>query len=99
MLLPPESTHGHENELHHIRDLIGFVCGVFSGATATSHDDWLIVQPLRDMVGNILLGSRAESAHEIDDKAYHQNQANPAAADDRTSKVKPAAAEQKKKNK
>jgi hypothetical protein len=49
-------------------------------------------------LGYILLAFRAESAHEIDDKAYHQNQANPAAADDRTSKVKPAAAEQQKKN-
>jgi hypothetical protein len=38
--------------------------------------------------------SRAESAQEIDDNAYHQNQAKPAAADDRTAKVKPAATEQ-----
>ena len=45
------------------------------------------------------LGFRAaESAHHIDDKAYHQNQAKPAAADGRTSKVKPAATEQEKKN-
>jgi hypothetical protein len=50
------------------------------------------------MVGDILSVSRAESAQGIDDKAYHQNQANTAAADGRTSKVKPAAAEQKKKN-
>jgi hypothetical protein len=47
------------------------------------------------MTGDILLTFRAESAHEKDDKAYQQNQANPAAADGRTSKVKPAAAEQK----
>jgi hypothetical protein len=40
----------------------------------------------------------AESAHEKDDKAYQQNQAKPAAADDGTTKVKPAAAEQKQKN-
>jgi hypothetical protein len=46
----------------------------------------------------ILCTFRAESAHEIDDKAYRQNQAKPAAADDRTAKVKPAAAEQEKKN-
>ncbi len=39
---------------------------------------------------------RAESAHEIDDQAYRQNQAKPAAADDGTAKVKPAAAEQEK---
>jgi hypothetical protein len=45
------------------------------------------------------LASRAaESAHHIDDKAYHQNQAKPAAADGRTSKVKPAATEQEKQN-
>jgi hypothetical protein len=42
---------------------------------------------------------RAESAQQINDKAYHQNQAKPAAADDGTAKVKPAAAEQEKKNK
>jgi DNA-binding transcriptional regulator of glucitol operon len=40
----------------------------------------------------------AESAHEIDDKAYQQNQADPAAANDGTTKVKPAAAEQEKQN-
>jgi hypothetical protein len=39
---------------------------------------------------------RAESAQEIDNQAYRQDQANPAAADDGTSKVKPAAAEQEK---
>jgi hypothetical protein len=58
----------------------------------------MFVQPPRRLVGDILLGSRAESAHEIDDEAYHQNQANPAATDDRTSEIEPAAAEQKKKN-
>jgi len=36
----------------------------------------------------------AESAHEKDDKAYQQNEAKPAAADDGTTKVKPTAAEQ-----
>jgi hypothetical protein len=46
----------------------------------------------------ILCAFRAESAQEIDDKAYRQNQAKPAAADDGTSKVKPAAAEQEKQN-
>ncbi|MGD0207997.1 MAG: hypothetical protein ABSC89_10365 [Verrucomicrobiota bacterium] len=46
----------------------------------------------------ILWAFRAESAHEIDNKAYRQKQANPAAADDGTSKVKPAAAEQEKQN-
>ena len=41
----------------------------------------------------------SESAHEKDDKAYQQYQAKPAAADDGTAKVKPAAAEQEKKDK
>jgi hypothetical protein len=45
-----------------------------------------------------LLAFRAESAHQIDNKAYDKKQANRAAADDRTSKVKSATAEQKKKN-
>jgi hypothetical protein len=40
----------------------------------------------------------AESAHEKDDKAYHKNQAKPAATDDGATKVKPAAAEQEKQN-
>jgi hypothetical protein len=42
----------------------------------------------------ILLAFRAESAHEKDDKAYQQNQANSTATDDGTTKVKPAATEQ-----
>ena len=50
-------------------------------------------------MGEIVLISRAESAHEIDDQADHQNQANPAAADDGPPKVKPTAAEQQEKNK
>ena len=41
---------------------------------------------------------RAESAQEIDGEAYQQNQTKPAAADDGAAKVKPAAAEQEKKN-
>ena len=45
-----------------------------------------------------LWASRAESAQEKDDKAYRQNQAKPTAADDGTTKVKPAAAEQEKQN-
>jgi len=39
------------------------------------------------------LGFRPKSAHQKDDKAYQQNQAEPAAADDGTSEVKTAAAE------
>jgi hypothetical protein len=45
-----------------------------------------------------LLAFRTEPAHEIDDEAYEQNQAKPAAANDGTAKVKPAAAEQEKQN-
>ena len=44
----------------------------------------------------VLWAFRAESAQEIDDKAYRQNQAQAAAADDGTAKVKPAATEQEK---
>jgi hypothetical protein len=40
----------------------------------------------------------AESAREKNDKANQENQANPAAADDGTAKIKPAAAEQEEKN-
>jgi hypothetical protein len=50
------------------------------------------------LAGNIPLAFRAESAHEIDDKGYQQDQANAAAADEGTSKVKPAATEQEEKN-
>ena len=40
----------------------------------------------------------AESAHEINDQTDQQNQAKPAATDDGTAKVKPAAAKQEKQN-
>ncbi|MEJ0090304.1 MAG: hypothetical protein WDM80_11250 [Limisphaerales bacterium] len=39
-----------------------------------------------------------KSAHDPDDKADHKDQAKPAAANDGTAKVKPAAAEQEKQN-
>jgi hypothetical protein len=45
-----------------------------------------------------LCDSRTECAQEIGNQAYRQDQANPAAADDGTAKVKPAAAEQEKQN-
>ena len=44
-----------------------------SETTSVSQNDWLIVRPLRGLVDDILLVFCAESAHEIDDKAYHQN--------------------------
>ena len=44
-----------------------------SETTSASQNDWLIVRPLRGLVDDILLVFCAESAHEIDDKAYHQN--------------------------
>jgi hypothetical protein len=40
----------------------------------------------------------AESAEAIDDQAYQQNQAKPAATDDGTAKIKTAATEQEKQN-
>jgi hypothetical protein len=55
----------------------------------------LVKKPVR---ATLLASRAAESAHHIDDKAYHQNQAKPAAADGWTSKVKPAATEQEKQN-
>jgi len=48
---------------------------------------------------DILLAFRgAESTREKDDKAYQQNQAKPAAADDGTAKIKPTTTEQEKQN-
>jgi hypothetical protein len=47
----------------------------------------------------IRLASRAESAHKKDDKTYQQNQTNPTSADCRTTQVKAATTEQKKKHK
>ena len=64
-----------------------------------SADKKRISAPKGDFVAPSLWVFRAESAHEKDDKAYQQNQAKPAAADDGTAEVKPAAAEQEKKNK
>ena len=46
----------------------------------------------------ILSAFRAESTRQVGDKAYQQNEANPTAADDRTSEVKPATTEQEQKN-
>jgi hypothetical protein len=51
------------------------------------------------MVARFSVTFSAESAHEIDDKAYRQNQTNPTAAENRSSPVKSAPAEQQKKNK
>jgi hypothetical protein len=50
-------------------------------------------------MGEIGLSSRAESARYENDEADHQNQAKRAAPDYRAAKIKPAAAEQQKKNK
>jgi hypothetical protein len=46
----------------------------------------------------LLTFQTAESAREINDKAYQQYQANSAAADDGTAKIKPTTAEQNKEN-
>jgi hypothetical protein len=59
----------------------------------------LLCNGFRGTVGANLSAFRgAESARQKDDKAYQQNQAKSAAADDGTAKVKPAAAEQEKQN-
>jgi len=63
---------------------------LFSGAhqaLAASFDGPLVPLPFRP-----------ESAHEINDQGYHEQQANPATADDGTAKIKSAAAEQEQKN-
>ena len=62
--------------------------GFIGESAPANHGDWQLMLAFRT----------AESAREIDDEAYQQDQANSAAADDGTAKVKPAAAEQKKKN-
>jgi hypothetical protein len=61
-------------------------------AKAKTDDALQIIPPARLRV------SWAEPAHEIDDQAYQQDQAKPAAADDGAAKVKPAAAEQEEQN-
>ena len=56
------------------------------------------MRPLQGLVDDILLTFRAESAQEIDDQAYRQNQAKSSSANDGTAKVKPAATEQEEQN-
>jgi hypothetical protein len=70
-----------------------------SAPRSASRNGCLIAQPRQGPAEDRLRAPRTESAHEIDDKAYHQNQTNPAAADSRAPKVKPAPTEQQKKNK
>ena len=74
----------------------------FARASATrsvSRNGCLIAQlrqgPARDRLG----APWTESAHKIYYKAYHQNQAEAAAADGGPSKVKTASAEHEKQNK
>jgi hypothetical protein len=62
--------------------------GSLREAPAASHDDRLIRSAFR-----------AESAHDPEDQADHQQQTKHAAADGGPAKVKPAAAEQKQQNK
>jgi hypothetical protein len=67
-----------------------------------------LIQVIQGLSGQVLPASRAgwpirsafcaESAHDKDDQADQQKQANPAATDEGTSKVKSAAAKQKKQN-
>ena len=53
---------------------------------------------VRNGARQLLSPRTAEPAHHIDDEADHQNQTKTAATDGRTAKIKPAAAEQEKKN-
>jgi len=57
--------------------------GLLEDTLAAIHDGWLILSTFR-----------AEPAHDIDNQAYQQNQANPAAANEGTTKVKPTTTEQ-----
>jgi hypothetical protein len=54
---------------------------------------------VRGMVARFSVTFSAESAHEIDNEAYRQNQTNPTTAESRSSPVKSAPTEQQKKNK
>jgi hypothetical protein len=64
--------------------------------------------PFRVLSGEVLPASRAdwlirsafraESAHDKDGQAHQQDQGDPAAADEGTSKIKSAAAKQKQQN-
>src|SRR5450631_2479976 len=61
-----------------------------------SDTDYNAVRPKRLPRTDISAFRAAEAARDPDDKADQQNQAEPAAADDETTKVKSAAAEQEK---
>ena len=52
-----------------------------------------------DFAPDIRLAVSAQSANEIDDDTYQQNQTKPSSADGGATKIKTAAAEHKKKNK
>jgi hypothetical protein len=74
------------------------ICTTLTGETASCH---LVNTPPAGSVknqrlDNLLAFRAAKSAREIDDEADQQNQAQPAAADDRTTKVKSTAAKQEK---
>jgi hypothetical protein len=63
-----------------------------------SNTDYNAVRPKRLPHADVSAFRTAESARDKDDEANQQNQAKPAAADDGTAKIKPAAAEQEEKN-
>jgi hypothetical protein len=91
---PPELLKNSILELQRFRaDGAGRIDNAPHGAGASS------AVPLKIRAWNNRSAFRvAESACEIDDKAYQQNQANPTATDEGTTKVKTAAAEQEKQN-
>jgi hypothetical protein len=71
---------------------------VIIGAPLNSNTDYNAVRPKKFATRRRSAFRGAESAREKDDKAYQQNQAKRAAADDGAAKVKPAPAEQEEQN-
>jgi hypothetical protein len=70
-----------------------------SATRSASRNGRLIAQPRQGPAKDRLRAPRTESAQKIYDKAYHQNEAEAAAADGGPSKVKTASAEHEKQNK
>ena len=70
-----------------------------SAIRSASRNGCLIAQPRQGPAEDHLRAPRTESSKKIYDKTYQQNQAEPSATYGRPAKVKPAAAEHKKKNK
>jgi hypothetical protein len=95
---------GAGRESHFVREIslrlgrVALEC--FSHISATVEFQYgLQCRPSKQFAARRLSPFRgAESAHDKDNQTYQQHQAKPAAADDGTAKVKPAAAKQDKQN-